>query len=117
MRKELWGLRMVDTKEPVYIYWASSNRHRALFVRQEEAERACLNPMNKGMEPFKITGADAGGPERQGCWEVHFDHWAPYIRCSVCGFEMPLISGADEKDKMFKHCPECTARMGKEDAQ
>ena len=40
MRSELWGLRKVDTKEPVYIYWASSNRHRALFVRRDEAEKA-----------------------------------------------------------------------------
>ena len=39
MRSELWGLRKVDTKEPVYIYWASSNRHRALFVRRDGMKR------------------------------------------------------------------------------
>ena len=37
MRHELWGLRKIDTKEPVYTYWASSNRHRALFARRDEA--------------------------------------------------------------------------------
>ena len=47
MRRELWGLRVKTTREPVYTYWASSNRHRALFARREEAEKACLNPMNK----------------------------------------------------------------------
>ena len=36
MRHELWGLRKIDTKEPVYTYWASSNRHRALFARRDE---------------------------------------------------------------------------------
>ena len=56
MRRELWGLRVKTTREPVYTYWASSNRHRALFARREEAEKACLNPMNKDMEPFRITG-------------------------------------------------------------
>lgn len=49
MRRELWGLRVKTTREPVYTYWASTNRHRALFARREEAEKACLNPMNKDM--------------------------------------------------------------------
>ena len=112
MRRELWGLRKVDTKEPVYIYWASSNRHRALFVRRDEAEKACLNPMNKGMEPFCITGADTGEPERHGHWETHFEHLAPYQRCSVCGFEIPVMPSEDEVEiGLYKHCPECTARM------
>ena len=110
MRSELWGLRKVDTKEPVYIYWASSNRHRALFVRRDEAEKACLNPMNKGMEPFRITGADIGEPERHGRWEIHFEHWAPYQRCSVCGFEIPLTSSEEKAEaSLYKRCPECAA--------
>ena len=99
MRHELWGLRKIDTKEPVYTYWASSNRHRALFARWDEAERACLNPRNGDMEPFRITGADVGEPERQG-------------HCSVCGFEIPLASSEEEvKASRYKHCPECTAKM------
>lgn len=51
MRHELWGLRKIDTKERVYTYWASSNRHRALFARRDEAERACLNPRNANTNP------------------------------------------------------------------
>ena len=117
MRHELWGLRKIDTKEPVYTYWASSNRHRALFARRDEAERACLNPRTGDMEPFRITGSDVGEPERHGRWEIHFEHWAPYQRCSVCGFEIPLTSSEEEAEaSLYKHCPECTARMDKEKA-
>ena len=28
---------------------------------------------------------------RHGRWIVHFDHFAPYQKCSVCGFETPLV--------------------------
>lgn len=112
MRKELWGLRKIDTKEPVYTYWASSNKYRALFAKRENAEAACQNPMNPNMEPFRITGSDTGEPERHGHWEVHFEHWAPYQRCSVCGFEFPLVSSESVRGVCpYKHCPECTARM------
>lgn len=115
MRKELWGLRKIDTKEPVYTYWASSNKYRALFAKRENAEAACKNPMNPNMEPFRITGSDFGEPERHGHWEIHFEHWTPYQRCSVCGFELPLMSSENEREiGLYKHCPECTARMDEE---
>lgn len=53
---------------------------------------------------------------RHGRWIVHFDHFAPYQKCSVCGFEIPLVATENEAEMCFyKHCPECTARMDKED--
>ena len=52
---------------------------------------------------------------RHGRWIVHFDHFAPYQKCSVCGFEIPLVATENEVGMCFyKHCPECTARMDKE---
>lgn len=52
---------------------------------------------------------------RHGRWIVHFDHFAPYQKCSVCGFEIPLVATENEVEMCFyKHCPECTARMDKE---
>lgn len=45
-------------------------------------------------------------------WIVHTEHFTPYRRCSHCGFEMPLIANASEKDRIvFKHCPECAEPM------
>ena len=52
---------------------------------------------------------------RHGRWIVHFDHFAPYQKCSVCGFETPLVATENEAETCrYKHCPECTARMDKE---
>lgn len=56
MRTELWGLRDKATHEPIYTYWAASNKYRALFVQEKMAKAACRNPMNPNMEPFCITG-------------------------------------------------------------
>lgn len=44
-------------------------------------------------------------------WIVHTEHFAPYRRCSHCGFEMPLIAGEGEDKIVFKHCPECAEPM------
>ena len=53
---------------------------------------------------------------RHGRWIVHFDHFAPYQKCSVCGFEIPLVATENEAEIcLYKHCPECIARMDKED--
>ena len=117
MRHELWGLRKIDTKEPVYTYWASSNRHRALFARRDEAERACLNPRNGDMEPFRITGSDVGEPERHGRWEIHLSIGHRTSGAAYAEFEIPLTSSEEEAEaSLYKHCPECTARMDKEKA-
>lgn len=111
MRSELWGLRKVDTKEPVYIYWASSNRHRALFVRRDEAEKACLNPMNKGMEPFRITGVDARELVQHG-------HWKNVPRMArVAGLACAPACGARNDIPhpwVANYCPNCGARMDEE---
>ena len=51
-------------------------------------------------------------PDAHGKWIIHTEHFAPYQRCSVCGFEMPLASSeSDMEICLYKHCPECTARM------
>lgn len=52
---------------------------------------------------------------RHGRWIVHFDHFTPYQKCSVCGFEIPLVATENETEIcLYKHCPECIARMDKE---
>lgn len=62
----------------------------------------------------KLPAADVA-EVRHGRWIVHFDHFAPYQKCSVCGFEIPLVATENEVEMCFyKHCPECTARMDKE---
>lgn len=54
---------------------------------------------------------------RHGRWIVHFDHFTPYQKCSVCGFEIPLVVATENEAEicLYKHCPECIARMDKED--
>ena len=111
MRRELWGLRVKTTREPVYTYWASSNRHRALFARREEAEKACLNPMNKDMEPFRITGVDAREMVRHGYWKNVFQDgpcsWSG--ECSACRVRNDI-----PHPWVANYCPNCGARMDEE---
>lgn len=65
----------------------------------------------------KVPAADVA-EVRHGRWIVHFDHFAPYQKCSACGFEIPLVATENEAEIcLYKHCPECTARMDKEDEQ
>lgn len=52
MRTELWGLRNTETQELVLTYWASSQKHKALFSTREKAEDACKH--NPQYEPFRI---------------------------------------------------------------
>ena len=51
-------------------------------------------------------------PVGHGRWIVHTKHFSPYQRCSVCGFEIPLVETETEQEIcLYKHCPECTVRM------
>ena len=49
---------------------------------------------------------------KHGTWEISFDRFAPYQRCSVCGFELPVVATENENEMyLYGHCPGCTARM------
>ena len=49
---------------------------------------------------------------KHGRWIIHTEHFAPYQKCSVCGFEIPLPATEDEMEIcLYKHCPECISRM------
>ena len=62
MRTELWGLRNTETQELVLTYWASSQKHKALFSTREKAEDACKH--NPQYEPFRIEAE----PVKHGRW-------------------------------------------------
>ena len=82
--------------------------------------RGELSPENIGLAVARkaidaLPAADVA-EVRHGRWIVHFDHFAPYQKCSVCGFEIPLVATENEGGMcLYKHCPECTACMDKED--
>lgn len=66
---------------------------------------------NIGNAIKKIPTIDAA-PVVHGRWIVHTKHFSPYQQCSVCGFEIPLVATETEREIcLYKHCPECTARM------
>lgn len=54
MRTELWGLKNKETGELVLEYFASSQKHKALFSSHEKAQKACKWRHNAQLEPFKI---------------------------------------------------------------
>ena len=50
-------------------------------------------------------------PVRHGTWKVVF-HFAPYQKCSSCGFEMPMTAGENTAEiRLYQYCPDCGARM------
>lgn len=57
MRTELWGLRNKETGEIILEYWASSQKHKALFSSEQNAQKACEWEHNRNLEPFKITSS------------------------------------------------------------
>lgn len=81
----------------------------------DETRRADVLPGSTFDIVLKEPAADVA-EVRHGRWIVHFDHFAPYQKCSVCGFEIPLVATENEGGMcLYKHCPECTACMDKED--
>lgn len=50
-------------------------------------------------------------PEKRGVWEAVF-HFAPYQRCSACGYEMPMTASENMAEiRLYRYCPDCGARM------
>lgn len=94
MKNELWGLKNKKTCELVLYYWASSQKHKALFSSKEKAEEACK--WRGEYEPYRIVDHE---PEK-GCdlchrfeedrqWLVHrgngmYDEYF-YEYCPMCG--------------------------------
>ena len=128
MRTELWGLRNTETQELVLTYWASSQKHKALFSTREKAEDACKH--NPQYEPFRIEAE----PVKHGRWilEAHDERvnyrWNVTAECSECcdekkeiwaGFfpgvpcsmarKTALISA--ESVVLGNYCPNCGAKM------
>lgn len=52
---ELWGLRNKETGQLVLYYWASSQKHKALFSSEAKAIEACKWGGDK-FEPYVIRG-------------------------------------------------------------
>ena len=73
----------------------------------------------KRLVPMRLVEEDQEDctvKERHGKWIIHTERFAPYQRCSVCGFELPLMANENEIElSLYRHCPECTARMDLKD--
>lgn len=103
MRTELWGLRDKETHEPILTYWASSQKHKALFSTKEKATAACK--WNEKYEPFRIETE----PKR-GRWIFVNDLVAPDIKCSLCR-ELAGMDIDAEHTVRSNFCPSCGAQM------
>ena len=77
------------------------------------AVQECLREISYRVEDMPTADVEE---VRHGRWIVHFDHFTPYQKCSVCGFEIPLVVATENEAEicLYKHCPECIARMDKE---
>ena len=53
---------------------------------------------------------------KRGEWIYNTDDFTPKMRCSVCGYNKPLIAGENTKQEPNDYCNKCGAKMdgGKE---
>ena len=103
MRTELWGLRNKETNELVLEYWASSQKHKALFSSYDRAQEACNWKHNMHLEPFKIE------PVVHGKWIWDTKGLYPKPLCSRCSEEPCRLT--NHQDDLPKYCPACGAKM------
>ena len=90
MRTELWGLKNKETGELVLEYFASSQKHKALFSSYEKAQKACKWKHNTQLEPFKINAV-------------------PVVRCKDCMFRCEPIEFGE------LYCPILNGSMNNDD--
>ena len=109
MRSELWGLRDKETNELVLEYWASSQKHKALFSSYDRAQKACNWKHNMHLEPFKIEPAIDAVPVKHGKWKL----WSNYRRED--GYERFCSNCTHRQFKITAYCPNCGAKMDLED--
>ena len=49
-----------------------------------------------------------------GKWVYNTDDFTPKNRCSVCGYNKPIVSGENITQEPKNYCPNCGAKMDKE---
>lgn len=49
-----------------------------------------------------------------GKWVYNTDDFMPKYRCSVCGYNKPIVSGENITQEPKNYCPNCGAKMDKE---
>lgn len=53
-------------------------------------------------------------PVRHGRWMTNTDDFTPNRRCSVCGYNKPIVGGERVKQEPENYCPNCGAKMDTE---
>lgn len=51
---------------------------------------------------------------RHGKWICNTDDFTPKYRCSVCGYNKPIVAGENITQEPKNYCPNCGAKMDKE---
>lgn len=54
-------------------------------------------------------------PMVHGEWIPNTDDFTPKCRCSICGYNKPVIAGENVKQEPENYCPNCGAKMDKGD--
>ena len=53
--------------------------------------------------------------QKQGRWIYNTDDFTPAYRCSACGYNNPMIAGERVSQGAMNYCPNCGAKVGKEE--
>jgi predicted RNA-binding Zn-ribbon protein involved in translation (DUF1610 family) len=48
---------------------------------------------------------------KHGRWTINTDDFTPAYRCSVCGYNKPMIAGERVSQGAMNYCPNCGAKM------
>ena len=58
----------------------------------------------------ELPAADVA-PVLHGRWTTNTDDFTPKRRCSVCGYNKPIMAGEGIKQGPENYCPNCGAKM------
>ena len=51
---------------------------------------------------------------RHGRWIKNTDDFAPALRCTMCGYNKPMVAGENVNQGPMNYCPLCGAKMDEE---
>lgn len=86
-------------------------REAAIKLLHYNADESCSSVV----ADFEALPAEDVAPVAHGQWKYNTDDFTPAKRCSICGYNKPVIAGEGIKQEPENYCPSCGAKM--EEAQ
>lgn len=90
--------------------------YQLYILLKNRGEMKGLIPIYNKLEPITVKIANDTDVAEivHGKWVYNTDDFTPKYRCSVCGYNKPIVSGENITQEPKNYCPNCGAKMDKE---